>query len=348
MSNSDRPTASDRSPRSGVSVLLGRAVLANLSDLGLDADAIREAAGVRDNRLADARGRLTHREVAAIFAEAERVSGDRAISLRVAGRAQTLAGGGVLGPLTLTSSDGQQALDYLVQYGRLLDDELRIEADLDDENLIVRFLPIDAELELLSRMMEALLAAVVRALELALPERPVPARVSFRHTRPPDVEPFRAYFECDVEFEANHYELKMPRVGLRQQSTGAHPRIVEQLEEVAESELRLASPRFVTAVREHISTLFGQGERPKRARVAEKMRLTERTLQRRLTEDGTTFREVCDDARCERACTLLRNPDLRIADVAYAVGYDEVTSFTRAFRRWTGESPTAFRERNAE
>ena len=76
------------------------------------------------------------------------------------------------------------------------------------------------------------------------------------------------------------------------------------------------------------------------------MKLTERTLQRRLADEGTTFREVVDEVRCDRASALLRDPDVRVADVAYAVGYDEVTSFTKAFRRWTGESPTDFRARH--
>lgn len=344
MSDSQRKSVGGSSLRTGVSALLGRAVLANLGLLGLDADAIQASAGITPERLSDARGRLSHLELATIFAEAERVSGDRTIGLQVASRAQTLAGGGVLGPLVLSSSDGRQALDYLVQYGQLLDPDLSIEPRAVDGELVLRFFPAEVELDLLSRMMEALLAAVVRAMELALSKRPAPSRVSFRHAVPRDIEPFRAYFDCSVDFDADHYELALPLAELERSSTGAHPQIVDRLEAVAESELRLASPRFPTAVREHIATLFDRGERPTRARVAQKLKLTERTLQRRLAEDGTTFREVSEEVRRDRACVLLRDPDLRVADVAYAVGYDDVTSFTKAFRRWTGQSPTAFRE----
>ncbi|MEM8607885.1 MAG: AraC family transcriptional regulator ligand-binding domain-containing protein [Myxococcota bacterium] len=343
MSDSKRST--DARPQTGVSALLGRALLSNLGLLGFDPEAIRRSAGVEADRLLDARGRLAHREVAAIFTEAERVSGDRTISLRVAGKAQTLAGGGVLGPLVLSSRDGEQALAYLVQYAQLLDNALRIETDVGDESFIIRFHNPDVDVGVHSRHMEALLAAVVRAFELILRQSHAPTRVSFRHSAPPEVEPFRVHFACNVEFEAEHYEVVMPISALRQQTRGAHPRIVEQLAEVAESELRLVSPRFTTAVRERIAMLFEQGERPTRARVAGHMKLTERTLQRRLAEDGTTFREVSDAARRDRACTLLHKADLRVADVAYAVGYDEVASFTKAFRRWTGESPSAFRER---
>ncbi|MEM7139071.1 MAG: AraC family transcriptional regulator [Myxococcota bacterium] len=344
MADSPSSTASGGGIRAGISALLGRAVLANLELLGIDPDRVSARARIDSARLSDPRARLTHAEFAAIFVEAERIAGDRTMSLQVAARAQTLAGGGVLGPLVLSSRDGQQALQYLEQYGQLLAGDLRIETRQLGGDLILRFVPADVGLELLSRMMESLLAAVVRAVELALGERPSPARVSFRHEPPPDIEPFRAHFDCDVQFSADHYELTLPLVALRRSTTGAHPRIVEQLEEMAKSELRMVSPRFTTSVREHVVVLFNRGERPTRARVAEAMKLSERTLQRRLSEDGTTFRRVSEEARKERAEVLLRDPSIRVADVAYAVGYDDVTSFTKAFRRWTGKSPTAFRE----
>ncbi|MGB5812848.1 MAG: AraC family transcriptional regulator ligand-binding domain-containing protein [Polyangiales bacterium] len=346
MRDSKRPPTSNDSRRIGISTLLGRALLANLAQLGIDAEAVREIAGVEAERLADPRERLSHREVATMFEEAERIGGDRTISLQVAGKAQTLAGGGVLGPLFLSSSDGAQALDYLVQYGDLLAGGLRVEPHRLEGDWIVRFFAADVELELLSRMMECLLAVAVRAFELSLNTKLQPSQVSFRHAAPPDVEPFRRFFGCDVYFDAEYYELCLPERSLGQSAIGAHPRIVEQLQEMAESELRLVSPRFTTAVRERIVVLFEQEAQASRAHVAKAMKLTERTLQRRLAEEGTTFREVVDGVRLDRASALLRDPSVRVADVAYAVGYDEVTSFTKAFRRWTGESPTAFRARH--
>ena len=346
MRGSRPPRKNDSERRTGISTLLGRALLANLGQLGIDAEVVREAAGIDAERLADPRARLSHREVAMMFEKAEQMSGDRAMSLRVAGRTKTLAGGGVLGPLVLSSSDGTQALDYLVRYGRLLASDLRVEPQRVDGDWIVRFFPADVGLTLLSRMMESLLAAVVRAFELSLNTRVKPSHVSFRHSGPADVKPFREFFECDVHFDADYYELRLPEALLGQSATGAHPRIVEQLQEMAESELRLASPHFTTAVRERITVLFEQDAHASRAKVAEAMKLTERTLQRRLADEGTTFREVVDEVRCDRASALLRDPDVRVADVAYAVGYDEVTSFTKAFRRWTGESPTDFRARH--
>jgi AraC-like DNA-binding protein len=79
--------------------------------------------------------------------------------------------------------------------------------------------------------------------------------------------------------------------------------------------------------------------------VARKLNLSERTLQRRLHEDGLSFRELSNEALMRRAKTLLSHQNLSVGEVATRLGYAEIASFTRAFQRWTGHSPRAFRKR---
>ena len=71
-----------------------------------------------------------------------------------------------------------------------------------------------------------------------------------------------------------------------------------------------------------------------------------RTLQRRLRESGLSYSELVEQTRCELACRLLDQPGAKAADVARALGYTDPSSFSRAFRRWTGMSPRAYRNRN--
>ena len=70
-----------------------------------------------------------------------------------------------------------------------------------------------------------------------------------------------------------------------------------------------------------------------------------RTLQRRLKDHGQSYSELVEAIRSERACRLLEEPQMRVADVAKALGYTDPSSFSRAFRRWTGISPRAYRRR---
>jgi AraC-like DNA-binding protein len=80
--------------------------------------------------------------------------------------------------------------------------------------------------------------------------------------------------------------------------------------------------------------------------VARDLRVSPRTLKRKLAERGTTFSTIRDEVRLQRALLLLDNRALTVTDVADRLGYTEVPNFTRAFRKWTGMTPVAYRERN--
>ncbi len=69
-----------------------------------------------------------------------------------------------------------------------------------------------------------------------------------------------------------------------------------------------------------------------------------RTLQRRLARAGTSFEALCDDARRTAAETYLRDTTLSISEVTYLLGYSEPAAFHRAFKRWHGKTPLAFRQ----
>lgn len=82
---------------------------------------------------------------------------------------------------------------------------------------------------------------------------------------------------------------------------------------------------------------------PTRDRVAQRLKISGRTLQRRLNDWGITFEELVDEYRRERALRQLMRSDRTVLEIAYSLGYSDSSHFTRAFRRWTGSSPKAFR-----
>lgn len=112
------------------------------------------------------------------------------------------------------------------------------------------------------------------------------------------------------------------------------------------AQLKLAQPgdsRLERALRARLRDALAQG-RADAARMAELLGVSERTLQRRLADIGRSFSEVVDEFRREEAARLLATPGLHLVQVASRLGYAEQTSFTRAFRRWTGVTPGAWRD----
>ncbi|MEO1115443.1 MAG: helix-turn-helix transcriptional regulator, partial [Pseudomonadota bacterium] len=79
------------------------------------------------------------------------------------------------------------------------------------------------------------------------------------------------------------------------------------------------------------------------ADVAARLGLSARTLQRRLAAQGHAFQDLVDEARQELAVRLLRRTDYALAEVAFLTGFAEQSAFTRAFKRWRGETPAHFR-----
>lgn len=78
--------------------------------------------------------------------------------------------------------------------------------------------------------------------------------------------------------------------------------------------------------------------------VAGQLHLSTRTLKRRLQEEGLNFRILVDRVLCERATQMLQKEGLSVSEVAFRLGYNDVSNFSRAFRRWTGKSPSDFRK----
>ena len=97
------------------------------------------------------------------------------------------------------------------------------------------------------------------------------------------------------------------------------------------------------ALKAFLAAAFSPDGPPRLHTVAREARCSVRTLQRRLRDAGLTYTRVLDEARLEAAAQLLREPELRVVDVAVDLGYSDQANFTRAFRRWAGISPTQFR-----
>ena len=96
------------------------------------------------------------------------------------------------------------------------------------------------------------------------------------------------------------------------------------------------------AVRQSLISM-ARPELPDAAQVAENLHLGLRTLQRKLKEEGTSFRKLANEVREEMAIHHLKNSDLQIAEIAYMLGYAEPAAFVRSFKRWKGLTPGAFR-----
>ena len=151
-----------------------------------------------------------------------------------------------------------------------------------------------------------------------------------------------------VRFDAPSNRIRFPSLYLEQRLVMADAVAAKQGLAQCEREAALQAVHPVDLVtRVRAALTLGSHGYPNLAGVSSQLGMSSRTLKRRLLEQGTTFTQLLDHARRRDAVRLLEDPRLDVARVAEALGYDDPPSFTRAFRRWTGDTPTTARRRIA-
>jgi AraC-like DNA-binding protein len=177
--------------------------------------------------------------------------------------------------------------------------------------------------------------------------RPVPPRyVELACERPADPEQWAAALGAPVTFAVRLSRIVYPSPTTEITSATWDPRLARILGRHADELLARLGDRtsWSGKVRDAIVAELRRGE-VQLASVATAVAVSERTLQRRLRDEGTSFEALLDETRFALASSYLRDPALGIAEIAWLIGYAEIAAFYRAFRRWTGSTPAAYRSR---
>jgi AraC-like DNA-binding protein len=170
--------------------------------------------------------------------------------------------------------------------------------------------------------------------------------VRFLHPAPSDLAEYEALFAGPVRFSAGEQAIEFERELLETPLPKADPALLAELERHGTEVLeRLPTARSVAqSVRQVLAANLGDGVSSLDA-VAASLRMSGRTLRRRLGDEGTTFQDILDEFRRELALRYLDDPTLSVTEVAFLLAYGDTAAFTKAFRRWTGRTPSAARAR---
>lgn len=174
-----------------------------------------------------------------------------------------------------------------------------------------------------------------------------PRRVEFVRTGPRD-EVYRAYFGCPIRYGASRNALVLKSTDLGRPFPGHNPELLDMLTPALTAALGEIDAR--SPIREQVKVVLKRclaSGRPELSGVARDLGMSERTLQRRITDEGTTFRDLLAEARQELWRRLLADPSAGIDEVSCLLGYQDTSSFYRAFRDWEGITPNRWRELNS-
>jgi AraC-like DNA-binding protein len=174
-----------------------------------------------------------------------------------------------------------------------------------------------------------------------------PIRAEFHHVMPIEgPAPYEQVFRSPVSFGNQYPALVFARDGLTQPLLGACPELAQHHDNIANQYLtKLEKNDVLAIVRQKIVEFLPTGTCT-RERVAQAMCMSPTTLQAKLVKRATSFQEILDETRRDLACSYVLRASGSITEVAFLLGFSDSSNFTRAFRRWTGLSPSTFRQRH--
>jgi len=324
------------------SVAFLRALLDRARAAGVDTDAVLREAGVSRETLADLNGWIPVAAMASAWTLVSERAADVDFGLH-AGESVPVGVYGVLEFATLSSPNIQGTLERVARYYRLMGamSEIALEVGRDAARVVLRpVVPIEPAR--LRHYHEYTIAFLVTRGRLLGGDKVAPSEVRFMHPAPYSTAEHARILRAPVRFNQPANELVVPRAVLDIPLPSADPAASDALGRAGETMLGASQHDVVARARDATRTALDAGD-ASLERVARSLRVGARTLQRRLGERGTSFARVLDEVRRETAQRWLAQGSMSFGEIAFGLGFSEPSAFHRAFKRWTGSTPRAYR-----
>lgn len=313
-----------------------------IESYGVDPGPLMEKLGIDPGKIGDPWARCPYEKIDDLwFLAAEQID-DPSMGLRAAlfWHPSHL---GALGFAWLASRTLRSALERMARYYRLLTEGARMTLEEDGKtlSLVLDYEDYSRKQPTRTDSFMAMLLAMIRA---NCGEDFHPHSISLTHEEPEDTAPFYALFHCPIHFSAADNRFSIDLKDVDKPLSTANP-MLEQVNDRLMIEMLAkldVENDIVEKVKwEIIHALPSGGVSDEQ--VAKALHLNVRTLQRRLQEKGTTFKALLTEVRRELAEQYLRNNQLSLQEISFLLGFSEMSAFSHAFRRWTGQTPSGFR-----
>jgi AraC-like DNA-binding protein len=324
-------------------------VAKRLERQGLSATDLLRRAEVKPYVLNQKSARIPFYQHAALLDLAAKATENGCFGLDLAANQGDPRDNGLLVYTALSSKTLGEALRVLKRYFHVLNEAIDVSVEFSPREVTIDYRLSDARLATPRQAMEFGAANFVRTLRFLTNSRLRPVEVKFRHSRDHELAKFERFFGCPVRFGTRHNSLTFSRRQLALPLATADKRLHGLLTGYCEEILASredSSPDLRHRVERIIARLLCRGEAETGA-VAHELGMSVRTLARRLGDLGVSFGQILDELRHDLAVRYLRDPNLSLSQIAFLLGYSELSAFSHAFRRWTRTTPGEWRTKHA-
>ncbi len=311
-------------------------------DHGIDQADLMQTAGISENDIRDPDSRIPLIKTWNLWRVLIDRTSDPMLGLHV-GRSVKLRDVGLVGYAAFYSRTLRDALNRLARYSRIFSEATQFDLKHDHQRGWITFDNGPRFVEL-RHPVDGALALIVSAIRDLTHTSVTPVEVRLPYPRPADPYELERFVRAPVQYDSSKGRVVLERKVLDLPVVSSDETLTKYLETLADDVLSQLAARssFVDDVRRTVWAELTSGP-PTLKDTATLLGVSVRTLQRRLSDEGTSYAEVLETIRREMALKLLRDKSLAVYEVAFLLGYSEPSTFYRAFRRWQQTSPHEYR-----
>jgi AraC-like DNA-binding protein len=320
------------------------AVAQALDERGVDSAELFARAGIDLATARDPATRYPADKMTHVYELAEEITEDPSFGLSIAEYVHPTSLN-ALGYSLFASNDLESFCRRIVRYFGLVSTNAVTEVEQTEDEFHLSMLPAIGVRTYAPQ--DAWLATLLRFSRFIYRPNFNPLRVHLRRPAPAvHISRFTDWFRAPIEFGSDKNTLVFDARDMTARLPAANAELARQNDQVVMALLKQIDRRdIITQVRATLIGLLPSGDCSKQS-VAAQLNMSERTLQNRLVERNTTYSNLLSETRRELAEQYMNQSLHSISEVAFLLGFSEISSFSRAFRAWTGESPSRYRERN--
>jgi AraC-like DNA-binding protein len=323
-----------------------RDILFGASKHGANLAMLCSKLGISSTDLNDSEKRLDFEKAYQVWEESVLATGDKLLGLHL-GESTTPSIMGLIGHLMQSSPNLKVAFERLCEYGKLATDMFTYSWEKQAEHVVLKFQPavvwMSVSKDSARQAVEQAMAGTLNVFSLLTGQKIYPVQVQFEFSKPKNLSEYDRIFQSAIQFSADSNQLIILNADMNRPVIGYDVSLFALFDALIQERVNTLTDKksFQDLVKNLLLTEF-KVQIPSVEIIASRLNMTPRTFQRKLLEEGTTYRKLSGSVRKELALQLIKKSNHKMEEIAQMLGYSDASSFRRAFKQWTDNNPSDY------